>query len=180
MLERMSMLWEAALYETLTGRPPFQAATPWKILHQVLTTDVVPLRQLNPGLPRDLETICAKCLEKNAGKRYSRSKEVLAELQRFQRGEPIQARPIGRPARFLKWIRRNPLIAAMVSTAAVALIAVASIAIISEQRVSDSLFTTQQSLTAAETHDVALKAMNDLVHRVHDDLTKRQARAIRN
>lgn len=166
----------AVLYETLTGRPPFQAATPWEILHQVLTTDVVPLRQLNPGLPRDLETICAKCLEKNAGKRYLSAKEVQEELTRFQRGEPIQARPIGRPARFLKWIRRNPLIAAMVSTAAVALIAVASIAMISERRVSESLLTTQQSLTAAETQrDVALKAMNHLVHRVHDDLTKRQA-----
>ena len=166
----------AVLYETLTGRPPFQAATPWEILHQVPTTDVVPLRQLNPGLPRDLETICAKCLEKNAGKRYLSAKEVQEELTRFQRGEPIQARPIGRPARFLKCIRRNPLIAAMVSTAAVALIAVASIAMISERRVSESLLTTQQSLTAAETQrDVALKAMNHLVHRVHDDLTKRQA-----
>jgi serine/threonine protein kinase len=106
----------AVLYETLTGRPPFQAATPWEILHQVLTTDVVPLRQLNPGLPRDLETICAKCLEKNAGKRYSSAQEVQGELTRFQRGEPIQARPIGRAARFLKWVRRNPPVAGIGST----------------------------------------------------------------
>ena len=166
----------AVLYETLTGRPPFQAATPWEILHQVLTTDVIPLRQLNPVLPRDLETICAKCLEKNAARRYSSAKEVQEELQRFQRGEPIQARPIGRTARLLKWVRRNPLITAMASTIAVALIAVASITSLSERRVTKALGQTQQSLAAAETQrDVALEAMNDLVHRVHDDLTKRQA-----
>lgn len=79
----------AVLYETLTGRPPFQAATPWEILHQVLTTDVVPLRQLNPGLPRDLETICAKCLEKNAGKRYSSAQEVQEELNGSPAAEPL-------------------------------------------------------------------------------------------
>jgi serine/threonine protein kinase len=166
----------AVLYENLCGRPPFQAATPWEILHQVLTSDIIPLRQLNSGLPRDLETICAKCLEKNAAKRYATAKEVQEELQRFQRGEPIHARPIGRSARFIKWVRRNPLIAATVSTVGIALITVASIALLSERRVSDALGKTQQSLADAETQrDVALGAMNDLVHRVHDDLTKRQA-----
>ncbi|MBL8816281.1 MAG: serine/threonine protein kinase [Planctomyces sp.] len=166
----------AVLYEMLSGKPPFQAATPWEILHQVLTGDVLPLRQLNPGLPRDLETICERCLEKNASRRYSSAEDVFEELRRFRNGEPIIARPLGRIARLFKWVSRNPLTTAVVSVVAALLIAVAAVAVYSEQRVSTALEITQSSLQVAETQrDVALNAMNDLVYRVHDDLQKRQA-----
>ncbi len=170
----------AVFYEMLSGRPPFQAATPWQILHQVLTSDIIPLCQLNSGLPRDLETICARCLEKNAARRYASAGEVFDELERFRKGEPINARPIGRIPRLIKWIRRNPVTTAVVTTVvttvAGSLIAIAIVARASEIRISTALEKTQESLGIAETQrDVALNAMSDLVHRVHDDLQKRQA-----
>lgn len=166
----------AVLYEMLCGKPPFQAATPWEILHQVLTSDILPLRQLNSGIPFDLETICDRCLDRNPSRRYSSAQEVFDELRRFRNGEPIHARPLGRTARLFKWVRRNPLATAVVSVIAVSLVTVAAVAVYSEQRVSKALEDTQSSLEVAETQrDLAVNAMNDLVYRVHDDLEKRQA-----
>ena len=69
-------------------------------LHQVLRQVPLPLRQLNKALPRDLETICAKCLEKDPQRRYGSAEELAAELKRFQEGRPIQARPVGRAEQF--------------------------------------------------------------------------------
>lgn len=166
----------AVLYESLTGRPPFQAATAWEILHQVMTDDVPLARQLNSALPKDLETICQRCLEKNALRRYSSASEVFDELERFRSGKPILARPLGRIARLVKWTRRNPAIATAVAISFVSLLAITLIAVLSQRNVSASLETTTEALQAAERQrDVAVNAINDLVYRVHDDLQKRQA-----
>jgi tRNA A-37 threonylcarbamoyl transferase component Bud32 len=102
----------AILYECLTGRPPFKAATTMETILQVLSDEPVPVRQLQPKTPRDLETICQKCLEKDVGKRYGGVAELAEELRRFSAGEPIAARPLGAVERALKWARRRPAVAA--------------------------------------------------------------------
>jgi tRNA A-37 threonylcarbamoyl transferase component Bud32/tetratricopeptide (TPR) repeat protein len=103
----------ATLYECLTGRPPFRAATVMETLAQVRTLDPVPPRSLQPGVPRDLETICLKCLAKEPGQRYATAGDLAEDLRRFLVGEPIRARPIGALERAGKWARRKPAAAAL-------------------------------------------------------------------
>jgi WD40 repeat protein len=116
----------AILYECLTGRPPFRAATKLDTLLQVLAEEPVPPRQLNARLPVDLETICLKCLQKEAARRYASAGELADDLRRYQEGRPILARPVGRWTRAAKWVRRNPAVAAM-SAALVLLLALLSV-----------------------------------------------------
>jgi hypothetical protein len=103
----------AILYEMLTGRPPFLAESPLETLLQVLRNEPVPPADLHPKVPADLETICLKCLAKDAGKRYASADALARDLERFLRGEPIQARPAGVGERLVKWARRRPALAVL-------------------------------------------------------------------
>ncbi|HEX5272453.1 MAG TPA: serine/threonine-protein kinase, partial [Gemmataceae bacterium] len=109
----------AILYEALTGRPPFRAATVLQTLEQVRTCEPVPPGRLQPGLPRDLQTVCLKCLEKEPGRRYASAREFADDLLRFLAGEPVRARPAGPARRLLTWARRRPALAALVVVTAV-------------------------------------------------------------
>jgi WD40 repeat protein/tRNA A-37 threonylcarbamoyl transferase component Bud32 len=120
----------AILYELLTGRPPFRAETPVDTLLQVLEAEPVSPRLLNSRVERDLETICLKCLQKVPARRYASAHELSEDLLRYQAGEPIKARPVGRLERLGRWAKRNPALATVSSLAVVALLAGTAIAII--------------------------------------------------
>jgi serine/threonine-protein kinase len=114
------------LYELLTGRPPFRADEPLETLRQVRDEEPVPPRRLRPRLPRDLETICLKCLEKDPKRRYPTAEALADDLDRWLDGRAIQARPIGPAARALKWALRHPERAALAAVAVALLVTAAA------------------------------------------------------
>ena len=103
----------ATLYAMVTGRPPFQAATPMDTVLQILSEEPVPPRRLNASISPDLETICLKCLEKETDRRYSGAAALGEDLRRYLAGAPILARPVGQAERAWRWCRRNPSLAGM-------------------------------------------------------------------
>jgi serine/threonine-protein kinase len=103
----------ALLYEMLTGRPPFRGETAVETERQVIAEEPVPPARLNPKVPRDLETVCLKCLHKDPERRYATAAALAEDLQRFQRDEPVAARRAGRLERTAKWVRRHPTASAL-------------------------------------------------------------------
>jgi serine/threonine-protein kinase len=108
----------AILYECLTGRPPFKAASALETMDLVRTSDPVPPRRLQPKVPRDLETVCLTCLAKEPAKRYATAAALADDLDRVLGGRPILARPAGAAERAWKWCRRRPALAALVAVSA--------------------------------------------------------------
>jgi serine/threonine protein kinase len=103
------------LYEMLTGRPPFQGANALETMQQLMAQDPVPPRRLQAFVPRDLETICLKCLQKDPRKRYASALALAEDLRRYLAGEPIQARPAGPAERLWRWCLRYPVPASLLA-----------------------------------------------------------------
>jgi eukaryotic-like serine/threonine-protein kinase len=167
----------ATLYHLLSGRPPFKAATSMATMQQVLNVEPVALRELNPEVDLDLETICMKCLEKEPDRRFQTAEEVADELKRYLKGEPILSRPLSRPERFWRWCRRNPIVSSLSGLAATSMVvAVVSFAVAyfetdaARQKVEASLgeTATAQKLSEASFQD-ALAAVNDFFTHVSED-----------
>jgi WD40 repeat protein/tRNA A-37 threonylcarbamoyl transferase component Bud32 len=110
------------LYEMLTGRPPFRGDTDWDTLNQIVSAEPVPPRHLRPEVPRDLETVCLKCLEKAPARRYASAQALADDLHRFRRGEPVLARPTRTWERAWKWAQRRPAAAGLIAVSVLALL----------------------------------------------------------
>jgi WD40 repeat protein len=138
----------AILYQLSTGRPPFKGETAEETLSQLRAQEPVPPRRLQPKLPRDLETICLKCLAKEPRKRYGSAAALAEDLRRFQEARPIVARPTPAWERALKWARRRPAAAALLAAGGVAALALVGlvIAVIDNRRVQDAHHKTENAL----------------------------------
>jgi outer membrane protein assembly factor BamB len=144
----------AVLYELVTGRPPFRAATPLDTLLQVLEAEPAPPRLLNPAVGRDLETIILKCLAKEPAKRYARAIELADDLKAFQEGRPIKARRPSLPERLGLWLKRQSR-AFQVSAATAA---VAAVLLLTVLLILDVGHQARLGWVAFDTHGPALKA----------------------
>jgi serine/threonine-protein kinase len=162
------------LYELVTGRPPFQAATPMDTLMRVTHEEPLPPSRLQPNVPRDLETICLKCLQKDANKRYDTAEQLAEDLRRFLSGEPILARPISGPERLWRWCKRNPKLA-IAAAAIFLLLSVVSVGstwaalTIREQKNQADIARAraeQNETIANEQADLALETLSMLVGKV--------------
>src|SRR5262249_54459585 len=155
------------LYEMLTGRPPFRAETPQETLRQVITAEPVPPGRLRPGLSRDLETICLKCLEKRPAKRYASAGGLADDLRRFLDGRPIQARRVGPVGRLARWAGRRPAVASLMAALATLTLA-AAIGLVLSARNDRRL-----RLQAEENLDMARQVVDEMYTQVAADVEGR-------
>jgi WD40 repeat protein/serine/threonine protein kinase len=114
------------LYEVLTGRPPFEGTTPLETLRRVEAEEPIAPSRLRPRLPRELETICLKCLQKDPQRRYRSAAALADDLRRFIDGEPVLARPVALWERGLRWARRRPAAAALMAVSVAAVLSLSA------------------------------------------------------
>jgi serine/threonine protein kinase/WD40 repeat protein len=155
------------LYEMLTGRPPFQGETAAETIAQLLDEEPISPARLRPRLPRDIVTICLKCLEKSPRKRYASALDLAEDLRRFQAGEPIRARPVGIAERTVRWCRRRPVVAALLLFSTLLVVAFIGTVLFYEARLEEALL---EARTAGEDErqqivqlnvEIGLAAMQD-------------------
>jgi WD40 repeat protein/serine/threonine protein kinase len=155
------------LYEMLVGQPPFKGATVLETLEQVCTREPLSPRLLQEHVPRDLETICLKCLEKGPGRRYPGAIDLAEDLRRFLEHKPVVARPVSAAQQLLKWIRRKPAVAALLAVIGVAVVALVGLGVALVGLGVASSYNSELR-TAREATDVALKESerDHYIHRI--------------
>jgi serine/threonine protein kinase len=155
----------AILYELVTGRAPFRAQTALDTLVQVLESEPVSPRLLNRSIPRDLETICMKCLEKESRRRYATAQQLADDLGRFCAGEPIIARAISPIERTWRWCLRRPAWAAMIAACAIATVLICSGSWWFTGQISRELARTEQ-----KQHELQIALARQVAERLDSDL----------
>lgn len=167
----------AILYFLLTGRPPFQAASTLETLDQVVRQQPVSPRDLNPSVPRDIETVCLKCLSKEPRQRYFSAQALAEDLQRFVQGRPVVARPTGRLTAMWRWCLRNRTVAALLAAFVGSLVAGTVIstrlALLAERRAAESESNLRESerqkQAAIRNYAMARRAVDRYFTRVSED-----------
>ena len=155
----------AILYELLTGRAPFTGETPLSTVWQVLHSEPVSVTSLQPNVPRDLETICLRCLRKEPRQRYGSALELAEDLERFLRDEPIRARPVGAAEKLWRWMHRHPAAAILLAAGLLApLVALITLSFLSAQLVRSNAL--ESAAQQAELLEEATKEYSRNVQRV--------------
>jgi tetratricopeptide (TPR) repeat protein len=165
----------AILYEALTRRPPFSAAGVLETLDQVRHQELLPPRRLQPDVPRDLETICLKCLEKDSRRRYATASDLADDLASFLRAEPIRARPVSTWERAVKWARRRPAAAGLVAVCLAATVVLVLVAVTYERRLRTTLVETKVEKARA---DANYREAGDTLRRVLDHARAKNGQAL--
>jgi serine/threonine protein kinase/tetratricopeptide (TPR) repeat protein len=162
----------ATLYELITGRPPFQGPSIVNILSQVRASDPVHPSRLQPGIPRDLETICLKAMQKEPAKRYESAEAMADDLKRFLDGQPILARPIGSVEQFVRWCRRKPAQAGLTVSTAVLALALLGGGVVYATDLQQKNAVIQKQNHDLETMNVALEVSNTALAKEKTEVQK--------
>ena len=145
----------ATLYDLTAGRPPFEGTTFAEVIHKVIHDDPAPPRRIVPGLPREVETIILKAMDKDPARRYPSAAAFAEDLRRFLEEEPIAARPTGRLYRAYRWVRKNPIASGLGAGLVVVLIAAVSFGVAGEGQRQDALRSIREK--AHQSLETALK-----------------------
>lgn len=167
----------AILYELLTGRPPFRGETALDTVLQVMADDPVPPSKLRAKLPRDLETICLKCLAKDPRKRYQSAEELANDLRRYLEGGSIAARPAGMSERLVKWTHRHPAAAVLGATTSLAVLSVLAISLNFNYRLKVAADATQLKAEEAEHEKAQALAEQATANRLRTEAEKARIEA---
>ena len=153
------------LYEMLLGKPPFLGETPWETMRQVVSNEPMPPRRVQPKVPRDLETICLKCLSKDPWRRYPRAGDLADDLRRFLDGwPPIQARPTGPLERSWKWVRRHTALAALLAISILTVIGFPAGYLVYSARLSWTLHQYEKDRAETNRHQIVRLEVHEGAH----------------
>jgi tetratricopeptide (TPR) repeat protein len=153
------------LYEMLTGRPPFRGDTAAETEREVISDEPVSPSRLNPKVPRDLETICLKCLSKEPGRRYASAAALAADLKRFSEGRPIQARRVSVPEQAWRSCRRNPAVASLAAAAFLAMALGTAVSAWQAIRAQRAVAAEKEANAAARARESEMRAVLEFVER---------------